>query len=47
MSVIAAVVSVLVAALLAFSAVKKLGHRPEVVATDTRVGVPEERLDHL
>jgi DoxX-like family len=47
MSVIAAVVSVLVAAILAFSAVRKLGHRPEVVATYSRVGVPEGRLDHL
>jgi DoxX-like family len=43
----AAVVSVLLAALLTFSALRKLGHRPEVVATYTRVGVPEDRLDHL
>jgi hypothetical protein len=46
-SVIAAVLSVLLASVLALSAVRKLGHRPEVVATYTRVGVPEERLDHL
>jgi DoxX-like family len=46
-STIAAVVSVLLAALLTFSALRKLGHRPEVVATYTRVGVPEDRLDHL
>jgi hypothetical protein len=43
----AAVVSVVLAALLAFSAARKLGHRPEVVATYTRVGVPEDRLDRL
>lgn len=47
MSTIAAFVSVLLAALLAFSALRKLGHRPEVVDTYTRVGVPEDRLDHL
>ena len=43
----AAVVSSLLAALLAFSAIRKLSHRPEVVATYTRVGVPEDKLDHL
>ena len=43
----AAVVSVLLAALLAFAAVRKLGHRPEVVAGYARVGVPEDRLDQL
>ena len=43
----AAIVSALLAALLAFSAIRKLGHRPEVVATYTRVGVPEDRLDYL
>jgi len=47
MTVATAVVSLLLAALLAFSAVRKLGHRPEVVATYTRVGVPENRLNHL
>jgi hypothetical protein len=46
-SAAAAAVSVVLATLIAFSAVRKLGHRPEVVATYTRVGVPEERLDHL
>jgi hypothetical protein len=40
-------VSILLAALLVFAAVRKLSHRPEVVATYTRVGVPEERLDLL
>jgi hypothetical protein len=41
------VVSALLAALMSYAAVRKLSHRPEVVATYTRVGVPEERLDLL
>jgi xanthine/uracil/vitamin C permease (AzgA family) len=41
------VVSILLAALLVFAAVRKLSHRPDVVATYTRVGVPEERLNLL
>jgi DoxX-like family len=41
------VVSLLLAGLLVFTAVRKLSHRPEVVATYTRVGVPENRLDQL
>jgi hypothetical protein len=41
------VVSVLLAALLGFTAARKLTHRPEIVATYTRVGVPEDKLDHL
>lgn len=40
-------VSVLLAVLLAFSAIMKLSHRDEVVAAYGRVGVPEERLNHL
>jgi hypothetical protein len=40
-------VSVLLAALVVFSAARKLGHRPEVVRTYTRVGVPEDKLDYL
>ena len=40
-------VSVLLAALLVFTALRKLSHRPEVVATYVRVGVPEDRLDQL
>jgi len=40
-------VSVLLAAALAYSAVRKLGHRPEVVRTYVRVGVPEDKLNHL
>ena len=43
----AAVVSSLLAAVLAFSAIRKLSHRPEVVATYTRVGLPEDKLDYL
>jgi uncharacterized membrane protein YbjE (DUF340 family) len=43
----AAVVSSLLAALLAFSAFRKLSHRSEVVATYARVGVPEDKLDYL
>jgi hypothetical protein len=39
--------SVLLAALMAIAAVRKLGHREDVVATYTRVGVPEDRLDYL
>jgi uncharacterized membrane protein len=41
------IVSVLLAALLVFAAIRKLSHRPEVVATYTRVGVPEDKLDYL
>jgi hypothetical protein len=47
MGVATAVVSVLLAALLAVTAVRKLGHRPAVVAMYRRVGVPEERLNQL
>ncbi|MGN9913481.1 DoxX family protein [Phytohabitans sp. LJ34] len=47
MSVATAAVSLLLAALLVFTALRKLSHRPEVVATYTRVGVPEERLNLL
>jgi uncharacterized membrane protein YbjE (DUF340 family) len=43
----AIIVSALLAAMLIFSAVRKLSHRPEVTLTYTRVGVPEERLDQL
>ena len=43
----AALVSCLLAVLAAFAAIRKLSHRPEVVATYTAVGVPEERLDAL
>jgi DoxX-like family len=43
----AAAVSSLLAALLAFSAIRKLSHQPEVVAMYTRVGVPEDKLNYL
>jgi hypothetical protein len=41
------IVSSLLAALLAFAAVRKLSHDREVVAGYTRVGVPEDRLNAL
>jgi hypothetical protein len=42
-----AVVSVLLAALLAFSAMRKLTHDAQVVASYVRVGVSEHRLNLL
>jgi hypothetical protein len=42
-----ALVTALLALALGYSAARKLTHRPEVVQTYTRVGVPEERLDQL
>ena len=47
MHIAAAIVSVLLAAILAAAAARKLTHRDEVVAEYARVGVPEERLNHL
>lgn len=47
MNTVTAVVSILLAALLTFTAVRKLSHRASVVATYRRVGVPEERLNLL
>jgi DoxX-like family len=47
MFVAAVVVSMLLAAALAYAAVRKLSHRPEVVQTYARVGVAEGRLDQL
>jgi hypothetical protein len=41
------VTSALLAAILAASAIRKLGHQPQVVQTYVRVGVPEEKLDYL
>ena len=41
------VISTLLAAVLGYAAVRKLSHRPEIVATYTRVGVPEAKLDYL
>jgi DoxX-like family len=43
----AAVVSSLLAAAIAFAAARKLSHRPEVVESYARAGVPEDRLDLL
>jgi DoxX-like family len=47
MSTISAIVTVLLAAILAFAAIRKLTHREDVVAAYAKVGVPEERLNHL
>jgi DoxX-like protein len=47
MSLAAAIVSLLLASVLTYSALRKLSHQPEVVQTYARVGVPEERLNHL
>jgi hypothetical protein len=41
------VTSVLLAATLAYSAIRKLSHDPQVVAGYRRAGVPEDRLDLL
>src|SRR5690606_16274285 len=40
-------VSLLLAALLVYAGVRKLSHRPAVVASYAKVGVPEERLNLL
>jgi DoxX-like family len=42
-----AIVTVLLAALLAYVAVRKLSHREPVVQSYVRVGVPEEKLNQL
>jgi hypothetical protein len=47
MSSAAAATSVLLAAIMVAAAARKLSHRPKVVAAYARVGVPEERLNHL
>jgi hypothetical protein len=47
MFVATVIVSVLLAATLVYAAVRKLSHRPEVVQSYVRVGVPEEKLDYL
>ena len=41
------VVSVLLAAMVAFSAARKLSHAPAVVESYRRAGVPEDKLDIL
>ena len=47
MLVASAILSSLLAALLAFSAIRKLSHDEGVVRTYVRAGVPEEWLDRL
>jgi DoxX-like family len=47
MSVITAVVTILLAAVLTAAAIRKLTHREDVVAAYAKVGVPEERLNQL
>jgi hypothetical protein len=47
MVVATAVVSILLAALLTFSAVRKLSHRDDVVQAYAKAGVPEDKLDVL
>lgn len=47
MSTAASIVSALLAGILAAAAVRKLGHREDVVASYERVGVPRDRLDYL
>lgn len=42
-----AVISTLLSALLVFAALRKLSHRPQVVASYAKVGVPETRLNAL
>jgi DoxX-like family len=42
-----AIVSGVLAALLAFAAIRKLSHRERVVRTYTRVGIPDDKLDYL
>jgi hypothetical protein len=47
MSSASAILVVLLAAILAAAAVRKLRHREDVVASYERVGVPRDRLDYL
>lgn len=47
MFVAAVALSVLVAVLIAYAAIRKLSHRPEVVESYARTGVPESRLNLL
>jgi DoxX-like family len=41
------VICLLLAALLSYAAVRKLGHSEPVVQSYARVGVPEDKLDYL
>lgn len=47
MFVAAVIVSILLAAAVAFAAARKLSHAPGVVASYARAGVPESRLNQL
>jgi hypothetical protein len=47
MFVAMAVLTVLLATVLALSAARKLSHREQIVETYVRVGVPEDKLDYL
>ena len=47
MFIASAIVSVLLAALMTYAGVRKLGHSEPVVQSYLRVGVPEEKLDYL
>lgn len=47
MTIATVIVSLLLSALLVFSAIRKLGHRPDVIASYARVGVPEDKLNLL
>jgi DoxX-like family len=47
MFVAATIVSLLLAALLVYTAVRKLGHSEPVVRSYVRVGVPEDKLNYL
>jgi hypothetical protein len=47
MGIASTAVSLLLAALLALTAARKLSHKPEIVQTYVRVGVPEDKLNYL
>jgi DoxX-like family len=47
MNLAAVIVTVLLATLLAWSAIRKLSHREEVVQSYARLGVPEDKLNYL
>ena len=47
MFVATVIVSVLLASLLAYAAIRKLSHQERIVQSYTRVGVPEDKLDYL
>jgi DoxX-like family len=47
MTVASGLASILLAAAISYAAVRKLSHRPEVVAEYARAGVPEAWLDRL